>query len=201
MSKGNTNILGDKLSSFRQNQQLTLNTVATAVDIDKAILSKIERGIRKPTRPQIVSLAKYYGVSEKELLIEWLSDKILYCVQDEDIALESIKLAEEKAIYLQPKKTKLPALVKQLKIVLAKDDRVANAWIFGSVARGDENSDSDVDLIVEFNNKKAYSLFDILDIAYILEQKIKRKFDIVEKGYLRDFALKSALNEIIPVYG
>ena len=44
-------------------------------------------------------------------------------------------------------------------------------------------------------------MFDILDIAYLLENKINRKVDLVEKGYLKDFALQTATRDLIKIYG
>jgi predicted nucleotidyltransferase len=69
------------------------------------------------------------------------------------------------------------------------------------MARKEEQPNSDVDIMVEMNNKRKYSMFDLLDIAYIIEQKINRKVDLVEKGYLRDFAMKTASGDLIKIYG
>ena len=44
-------------------------------------------------------------------------------------------------------------------------------------------------------------MFDLLDIAHILENKTNRKVDLVEKGYLKDFAMKTASNDLIKIYG
>ena len=42
--------LGDIIRKLRESKELPLRTVAAFLDIDQAILSKIERGHRKPTR-------------------------------------------------------------------------------------------------------------------------------------------------------
>ena len=68
-------------------------------------------------------------------------------------------------------------------------------------ARGEENLDSDVDIMIEMNSDFKYSMFDILDIAHIIESKINRKVDLVEKGYLKDFAAKTIGNDLIKIYG
>ena len=44
-------------------------------------------------------------------------------------------------------------------------------------------------------------MFDLLDISYILEQQINRKVDLVEKGFLSDFAQQTASKNIIKFYG
>ena len=66
--------LGDTIRKLREEKELPLRTVAAFLDIDQAILSKIERGHRKPTREQVVKLAGYFKVKENDLLVAWLSD-------------------------------------------------------------------------------------------------------------------------------
>lgn len=96
--------LGDTIRKLREDKELPLRIVSAYLDIDQAILSKIERGQRKATREQIVKLAKYFKVNENELLVAWLSDKLVYEVKDEDLALQAMKVAEEKVKYAKTKK-------------------------------------------------------------------------------------------------
>ena len=193
--------LGDTIRMLRKDQEQPLRTVADFLDIDQAILSKIERGLRKPTREQVVKLSEYFKVQKNDLLVVWLSDRLVYEVEDEEIALRALHMAEEKVQYItQPKKSK-SSIINVIKATLKKDKRVANAWLFGSVARGEEKPNSDIDIMVEMNDERKYSMFDLLDIAFILENKTKRKVDLVEKGYLKDFAAKTASNELIKIYG
>ncbi len=91
--------LGDTIRKLRENKELPLRTVSAYLDIDQAILSKIERGQRKATREQVVKLAEYFKVKENELLVAWLSDKLVYEVKDEDLALQAMQVAEEKIKY------------------------------------------------------------------------------------------------------
>ena len=86
--------------------KLPLRTVAAFLDIDQAILSKMERGQRKPTREQVVKLAGYFKVKENDLLIAWLSDKLVNEVEDEDMALKALQVAEEKVKYITKNKKK-----------------------------------------------------------------------------------------------
>lgn len=95
---------GDSIRKLREDKELPLRTVAAYLDIDQAILSKIERGQRKPTREQVVKLAEYFKVRENDLLIAWLSDKLVYEVEDEDIALKALQVAEEKVKYITKNK-------------------------------------------------------------------------------------------------
>ncbi len=96
--------LGDIIRKLREEKELPLRTVAAYLDIDQAILSKIERGQRKATREQVVKLAEYFKVKENDLLVAWLSDKLVNEVQDEDLALQAMQVAEEKVKYAKTKK-------------------------------------------------------------------------------------------------
>jgi HTH-type transcriptional regulator, competence development regulator len=91
--------LGVIIRKLREERNLPLRTVAAFLDIDQAILSKIERGHRKATREQVVKLAEYYNVEENELLIAWLSDKLVYEVENEQLAIEALQVAEKKIKY------------------------------------------------------------------------------------------------------
>lgn len=55
--------------------------------------------------------------------------------------------------------------------------------------------------MVRFKGSTKTSLFDYADIAYLLEEKLKIKIDLVEKGFLQHFALKTAQNDLSPIYG
>lgn len=96
--------LGSRIKQLREKQELPLRTVAAFLDIDQAVLSKIEHGHRKATREQVLQLAKYFKVDENELLVVWLSDKLAFEIQDEDLAKQALKAAEKKVDYLKKKK-------------------------------------------------------------------------------------------------
>ncbi|MEO7176586.1 MAG: nucleotidyltransferase domain-containing protein [Saprospiraceae bacterium] len=192
---------GETIRSLRQSKEIPLRILAAVLDIDQAILSKIERGQRSPTRAQVLRLAEYFKVKENDLLAAWLSDKLVYIVEDEEIALEALQLAEVKVSYYANAAANTISVIDTIKAILVKDGRVASAWLFGSVAKGTEKAKSDLDIMVEMNHEKKYSMFDLLDIAFIIENKINRKVDLVEKGYLRDFAMNTASSNLIKIYG
>jgi hypothetical protein len=50
--------------------------------------------------------------------------------------------------------------------------------LFGSYMRGDQEPDSDIDILVKFNNRSLTSYFGLLDF---LQAKLKRKIDLVTK--------------------
>ena len=55
--------------------------------------------------------------------------------------------------------------------------------IFGSVARGEDHPDSDIDFLVEFETGS--SLFDLLHLQDELEELLEHSVDVVSVGGLR----------------
>lgn len=78
-----------------------LRQVAALLEIDQGLLSKIERGQRKVTKQHIVKLAEIFEMKEKELLVQYFSDKIAYELANEDTAKEVLKVAEQKMDYIK----------------------------------------------------------------------------------------------------
>ncbi len=101
-----TETIGEKLRHIREEKELPLRKVAPLLDIDVAILSKMERGERKITKEVVLKLADIYDYNADELLVSFLSDKILYEIQNEDLGIEALKVAEERAKYLKANKRK-----------------------------------------------------------------------------------------------
>lgn len=101
-----TGTIGEKLRYIREEKVLPLRKVAALLDIDVAILSKMERGERRITKDVVLKLASIYNYNSEELLINFLSDKILYEIQNEDLGIEALRVAEEKVKYLKANKKK-----------------------------------------------------------------------------------------------
>ncbi len=66
---------------------------------------------------------------------------------------------------------------------LVHEHRGISASLFGSVARGEETSSSDVDFLVEF--EKGSSLFDLLHLQEDLQVLLGRHVDVVSVGGLK----------------
>ncbi|MBI2269734.1 MAG: nucleotidyltransferase family protein [Bacteroidetes bacterium] len=72
---------------------------------------------------------------------------------------------------------------------------IKKAALFGSFSRGEEQINSDVDILIEPSGP--VTLFDILKMESELSKKIARKIDIVEfsaiKNSIRENVLKNAI--------
>ena len=62
---------------------------------------------------------------------------------------------------------------------------VVHASLFGSVARGDDLPESDVDIILEDHPERRIDLFDLMDIAEFLESELGRRVDLGTRASLR----------------
>jgi len=93
--------IGQIIRNKRESLGLLLRQVAASLDIDPAILSKIERNERKPNKELIIKLSVTLDIDKEELLAQYISDKIAYDIADENCADRVLKLAEEKVQYLK----------------------------------------------------------------------------------------------------
>jgi len=192
--------LGNIIRKLREDKELPLRTVAAFLDINQAILSKIERGQRKPTREQVVKLAEYFKVKENDLLVAWLSDKLVYELEDEEVAFEALQVAEEKVAYLTFKKTDKKTIEKNIKIFFKNYGLVEKAWLFGSFARGEDDFKSDIDIMIEVLSDTSFSLFDLAEIKYQLEKIISKKIDVVMKDGVRPQVMERIKPDLKLVY-
>lgn len=91
--------LNHLLKELRQNQQLSIKEAASAAKIDNSLLSRFESGSRRPTKEHLFILAALYQVSPKELILQWLSEKLYLEIKDEEFGLEALQLAESRIAY------------------------------------------------------------------------------------------------------
>jgi predicted nucleotidyltransferase len=71
-------------------------------------------------------------------------------------------------------------------VSICKKYYIIELSIFGSSIRDDFNGDSDIDILVSFDNEKEINLFDIMDLEKEFSQLLKREVDIVEKEALKN---------------
>ncbi|WP_282148513.1 helix-turn-helix domain-containing protein [Algibacter lectus] len=91
--------LGETLKEARDKTELILRKVSAEVDIDQSLISKFEKNERKPTKEQLIRLADFYNLSQKDLIISWYSEKIAEDLKYSESTTEILKVAEEKINY------------------------------------------------------------------------------------------------------
>ena len=94
---------GEYIREIREEKQLLLREVASQMNIDTALLSKIERGTRMARKEQAEALAKVLKQNKNELLQFWMADKIVFMLKDEKNITEILKIAEQNIIRLSKK--------------------------------------------------------------------------------------------------
>jgi len=74
---------------------------------------------------------------------------------------------------------------------------VIKAGIFGSYARGEQKKNSDVDVLIKYKNKK--SLLDFVGLQQELEDKLKKKVDLLTYNSINHLIKERILNEEVKI--
>ena len=81
-----------------------------------------------------------------------------------------------------------------------KASGIARLSLFGSVARGDNNSTSDVDLMAEFDRAKHFTLFSLSGVRLQISDILGVPVDLAERRMLKDEVQARAERESILVF-
>ena len=88
-------LLGQKIKKLRLENGVLQRQLASLLEIDTPMFSKIERGDRRAKRTQVIQIAHYFNIDEKELLTLWVADKVLDAVEDEEeLKSDAIKIVQ-----------------------------------------------------------------------------------------------------------
>jgi predicted nucleotidyltransferase len=74
-------------------------------------------------------------------------------------------------------------ILRNLKPILSDKFEVERIGYFGSFARGDQDANSDVDILVEFRRPLGWAFFDLQEL---LEKEFQRKVDLVSSKALKE---------------
>ncbi len=77
---------------------------------------------------------------------------------------------------------------------------VDRAWLFGSYSRGEERTDSDIDILVQYRPEARISLFTISKMMCALQKLLNNRVDLVETDGLLPFASESVNRDKILIY-
>ena len=88
-------LLGNKIKELRGKHEVLQRQLAAYLEIDTPMFSKIERGDRRAKRSQVILLAKYFHIDEKDMLTLWLADKVLDTLEGEyELCLDALETAK-----------------------------------------------------------------------------------------------------------
>ena len=100
-----------------------------------------------------------------------------------------------------PKKKKINKEIEEIKskiLPVLKKNKVTKAGIFGSYSRGEQKKDSDIDIVVNIDDKNM-SLLGFIGLIRILEEVLKKKVDLVEYNAIKPRIKERILNEEIRI--
>ncbi len=70
--------------------------------------------------------------------------------------------------------------------------------IFGSYSRGEDNPESDIDILIEFSERK--SLLDIVGIEQELSESLGRKVDLLTEKSISPYLIERIKKETVVIY-
>ncbi len=92
--------------------------------------------------------------------------------------------------------------IDEIKAICIKNN-VKSLFAFGSVTREDFNDSSDIDMLVDFEEKDPFKYTDLyFSLKYRLEEIFKRKVDLIEERAIKNVYFRKELNSTkVQVYG
>jgi predicted nucleotidyltransferase len=82
-------------------------------------------------------------------------------------------------------------------LALAAKHGASNVRLFGSVARGEDREESDVDFLVDMQETR--SLFDLIGLQQDIEKVIGRKVDVLTSNGINRYLKDRILGEAAPL--
>ena len=84
-------------------------------------------------------------------------------------------------------------------IDVCRKHAITSIGVFGSMARGESTPKSDIDLLVEFEERQ--SLFDVIHLQQELASALGRKVDLLTKNAISPYLRERILGELQTIYG
>jgi uncharacterized protein len=83
-------------------------------------------------------------------------------------------------------------------IDVCRNNAVTSVGVFGSMARGEATQQSDVDLLVEYGERK--SLLDVIRLERKLSAALGRRVDLLTKDAISPYLRERILGEVRMIY-
>jgi predicted nucleotidyltransferase len=91
------------------------------------------------------------------------------------------------------------AILNKEKDFLRRRYHVNHLGLFGSVVRGEEHEKSDIDILVDFDESKNVSLFDMIHLKHYLEDTLHRPVDLVHEKMIKPNLRHQIISETVIV--
>jgi predicted nucleotidyltransferase len=114
------------------------------------------------------------------------------------VCLFAVKLADVTQRQLPSQTEQFMRVLQRHLPELRRTYGVRALWLFGSNVRGDETQESDLDVLVEFDDR-SLSLFKFIELENQLSDLLGVRVDLVEKKGLKPAIGRRILSEVVPV--
>lgn len=119
------------LKNSREQKGLKTREVAHLLNIDQALISKFENGLRKPTKEQVIKLASLLEIDLETLMIAWLKEKIIHEIGQDELAIKAMNLilqeVENTSTNIKKEVSKnLKSILDEIDILKSKLDQFRN---------------------------------------------------------------------------
>ena len=167
------------IASARRDSGLTQSELAAGAGTSQPAVNRYERGASLPSLPTLERLVRAAGHS---LVVETIraTRPGLVSVRSGTGAIASI-LRHERVRILQT----------------AVEHGARNVRVFGSVARGEEQSASDVDFLVDLAHDR--TLLDLVGLRLALEELLALDVDVTTLDMLKPAVRAAVLEEAVPL--
>ena len=162
------------LLEARRSAGLTQAELARRAGTSQAMVARYETGVASPT---VRTLRRLLRAADRDLELSTVSTKIAAS-------------ASPLAMTLREHRAEISAAAERV--------GARNVRVFGSVARGEDTPESDVDLLVDFPARER-GLLPLLTLAEQVEQLVGRQVDIAAVEVMAEPVRDRALAEAVPL--
>jgi len=159
------------LLEARRSAGLTQAELARRANTSQAMVARYETGVASPTVRTLRRLLRAVG-------------------RDLELSSRSPKIASPVAITLREHRAEISAAAERV--------GAHNVRVFGSVARGEDTAESDVDLLVDFPVRER-GLLPLLTLAEQVEKLVGRRVDVAAVEVMAEPVRDRALAEAVPL--
>ena len=162
------NTLFETLKTARKEKKLLVREVANELKIDQGLISKFEKGSRKPTKEQVIQLALLYSIPVSELLTLWFSERILYELREEEVGYDAVMMAAEQLILYK----------KENKITIDKEIEGDKCFVYGK--KINDFHALDKNYIYTLNVSATQELYKLIQQQNLIIQDLQNRISILE---------------------
>lgn len=161
------------ITHARKESGLTQHQLAARAGTSQSAIARYENGVASPSTDTLARVLKANGLKlEVQLVPATLSN-----------------LASPRAKLLREKRGEI--------LKLARKYEARNVRVFGSVARGEDDEESDIDLLVEMDLQ--HGVGKLIHLKAELKELLEAKVDVAPIGLLKKAVLNNALMDAVPL--